>query len=153
VNGAGKSKVRGGLYLDTERIKDKLVELQEYLIELNEDIPDSEEDYLRQRLTRRACERTFQLACENVLDICNLIIAGKGFGLPKDSRDAIRKLSDNQIIPEKLSERLGDMVSFRNLLVHGYGKVDDFKAYRYLKEEMDDFYDFMDRIEGKLNLD
>ena len=152
MNGAEKSQVKGGFNLDTERIKDKLVELQEYLIELNEDIPDSEEDYLKQRLTRRACERTFQLACENVIDICNLIIAGKGFGLPKDSRDAIMKLSDNQIIPEKLSERLGDMVSFRNLLVHGYGKVDDFKAYRYLKEEMDDFYDFMERIEGILNI-
>ena len=153
MNGAEKSQVEGGFNLDTERIKDKLVELQEYLIELNEDIPDSEEDYLKQRLTRRACERTFQLACENVLDICNLIIAGKGFGLPKDSRDAIQKLSDNQIIPEKLSERLGDMISFRNLLVHGYGKVDDFKAYRHLKEEMDDFYDFMERIEAILKID
>ena len=129
------------------------MELQEYLIELNEDIPDSEEDYLSQRLTRRACERTFQLACENLLDICNLIIAGKGFGLPKDSRGAIQKLSDNRIIPEKLSDRLGDMISFRNLLVHGYGKVDDFKVYRHLKEEMDDFYDFMERVEAILKID
>jgi uncharacterized protein YutE (UPF0331/DUF86 family) len=151
-NGAGKSQALGGLILDIERIKDKLVELQEYLIELNEDIPDSEKEYIRQRMTRRACERTFQLACENVLDICNLIIAGKGFGLPKDSRDAIKKLSQNNIIPEKLSERLGDMVGFRNLLVHGYGKVDDFKAYRYLKEEIDDFYEFMERIESEFNI-
>ena len=28
--------------------------------------------HIRKRVTRRACERTFQLACEDVIDICNL---------------------------------------------------------------------------------
>ncbi len=132
--------------MDVERIKDKLSELQVYIVELKEDIPEEKERYLEERLTRRACERTFQLACEDVLDICNLIIAGKGFGLPKDNRDAIRKLADNKIISKKLEARLEDMVSFRNLLVHKYGKVDDSKAYYYLKEEIDDLYEFAEAI-------
>jgi len=134
--------------MDIERIRDKLSELQVYIMELDEDIPDEEEEYLHERVTRRACERTFQLACEDVLDICNLIIAGKGLGLPKDNRDAIRKLADNGIIPEKLSERLEDMVSFRNLLVHRYGKVDDSRAYHYMKEEIEDMYEFAETIES-----
>ncbi|HEX7627729.1 MAG TPA: DUF86 domain-containing protein [Candidatus Methanoperedens sp.] len=129
--------------MDIERIRDKLSELQVYLVELNEDIPVEEDEYLEKRMTRRACERTFQLGCENVLDICNLIIAGKKLGLPKDNRDAIRKLAEEKIIPAKLSDRLQDMVGFRNLLVHKYGKVDDSKAYQYLKEEIDDFYEFV----------
>lgn len=133
--------------MDTERIKDKLSELLVYIAELDEDIPDAEDEYIEERRTRRACERTFQLACEDILDICNLIIAGKGLGLPKDNRDAIRKLADNKIIPKKLSERLEDMVSFRNLLVHRYGKVDDSRAYHYLKEEIDDLYEFAEAIE------
>ena len=133
--------------MDVERIKDKLSELLVYIAELDEDIPDAEDEYLEERRTRRACERTFQLACENILDICNLIIAGKGLGLPKDNKDAIRKLADNKIIPKKLSERLEDMVGFRNLLVHRYGKVDDSRAYHYLKEEIDDLYEFAEAIE------
>ncbi len=132
--------------MDIERIKDKLSELQVYITELNEDIPDEEKEYLEERLTRRACERTFQLACEDVLDICNLIIAGKGLGLPKDNRDAIKKLADNRIIPKKLEARLEDMVSFRNLLVHRYGKVDDSRVYHYLKEDIDDLYEFAEAI-------
>jgi uncharacterized protein YutE (UPF0331/DUF86 family) len=128
--------------MDIERIKDKLSELKVYIMELDEDIPEDEEEYLEERVPRRACERTFQLACEDVLDICNLIIAGKALGLPKDNRDSIKKLSDNKIIPEKLSARLEDMVSFRNLLVHRYGKVDDSRAYHYLKEEIGDLSDF-----------
>lgn len=139
--------VEGDKNLDIERIRDKLSELQSYLIELEEDIPDSMDDYLKQRITKRACERTFQLACEDVLDICNLIIAGRGFMLPKDNRDAIGKLTENKIIPEKLSSGLQDMVSFRNLLVHRYGKVDDNRVYLHLKEETIDMYKFIEAID------
>ena len=139
--------VEGDKNLDIERIRDKLSELQSYLIELEEDIPDSMDEYLKQRMTKRACERTFQLASEDVLDICNLIIAGRGFMLPKDNRDAIGKLTENKIIPEKLSSRLQDMVSFRNLLVHRYGKVDDNRVYLHLKEETIDLYKFIEVIE------
>lgn len=133
--------------MDIERIKDKLSELKVYIMELDEDIPEDEEEYIEERVPRRACERTFQLACEDVIDICNLIIAGKALGLPKDNRDAIKKLSDNKIIHGKLSTRLEDMVSFRNLLVHRYGKVDDSRAYHYLKEEKDDLLEFILTIE------
>ncbi len=138
--------------MDIERIKDKLSELKVYIMELDEDIPEDEEEYIEDRIPRRACERTFQLACEDVLDICNLIIAGKALGLPKDNRDAIKKLSDNKIIPGKLSTRLEDMVSFRNLLVHRYGKVDDSRAYHYLKEEKDDLSEFILTIEKLIEL-
>ena len=133
--------------MDVERIKDKLSELQVYIAELNEDLPDAEDEYLDERLKRRACERTFQLACEDILDICNLIIAGKGLGLPKDNRDAIQKLVDNKIISKKLGARLEDMMGFRNLLVHRYGKMDDSKAYHYLSEEINDLYEFAETIE------
>ncbi len=133
--------------MDVERIKDKLSELQVYIMELDEDIPADEEEYLEERVIRRACERTFQLACEDVLDICNLVIAGKSLGLPKDNRDAIRKLADNIIIPKGLADRLQDMVGFRNLLVHRYGKVDDSRAYHHLKEEVDYLYEFAEAIE------
>ncbi len=39
------------------------------------------------------------------------------------------------------------MVSFRNLLVHKYGKVDDSRTYQYLKEDIDDLYEFAETIE------
>lgn len=134
--------------MDIERIKDKLSELKVYIMELDEDIPEDEEEYLEERVPRRACERTFQLACEDVIDICNLIIAGKALGLPKDNRDAIKKLSDTRIIPGKLSARIEEMVSFRNLLVHRYGKVDDSRAYHFLKDELDDISEFILMIEN-----
>jgi len=79
--------------LDIERIIDKMDDLEKCLRELDEYLPEGVEEYLRNGMRRRACERAFQLACENLLDICNMIISDEGLGMPRDSRDTIRKLA------------------------------------------------------------
>jgi uncharacterized protein YutE (UPF0331/DUF86 family) len=104
--------------LDIERIRDKLDELQRYLEEVEEDLPPTKEDYLNNRTLRRACERTFQLASEDLLDVCNIIISEKRLLVPKDNRDSIIRLEVAGIIPKGLSVKLQEMVGFRNLLVH-----------------------------------
>ena len=59
------------MYLDKDRISEKMDELENYLRELEEYLPEREEEYLNNSLIKRACERAFQLASENLLDICN----------------------------------------------------------------------------------
>lgn len=39
------------------------------------------------------------------------------------------------------------MKSFRNIVVHRYGKIDDKIAYNILRENIDDFYLFIEEIE------
>ncbi len=128
-------------------------ELEKYLRELEEYLPEEEEEYLNNSLRKRACERAFQLASENLLDVCNLIISEKGFGIPDDSKDSIRKLAENGVIPESLSTKLEELIGFRNLLVHQYGRVDDSRAYSYLKEESKDFYEFIEIIDKFIELE
>ncbi len=107
-------------------------------------------DNLNNSLRKRACERAFQLACENLLDICNLIISEKGFGMPSDSKDSIRKLAENRVLPSSLSTRLEELIGFRNLLVHQYGHVDDSRAFSHLHLESKDFYEFIEIIDAYL---
>jgi uncharacterized protein YutE (UPF0331/DUF86 family) len=133
-----------------ERIRDKLDELGGYLSELEEDLPSSEEEYLENRVKRRACERTFQLACEDLVDVCNLIISEKKFQLPKDTRDSIKRMEEARIIPGVLSSKLQDMIGFRNLLIHKYGKVNDSRAYNYFEHEVADLYEFIRSVESFL---
>lgn len=128
-------------------------ELEKYLRELEEYLPEEKEEYLNNSLRKRACERAFQLASENLLDICNLIISEKGFGIPTDSKDSVRKLAENGIILTSLSARLEELVGFRNLLVHQYGHVDDSKAYSYLNEESKDLYEFIEIIDKFIELE
>jgi len=133
--------------LENERIRDKMDEMDAYLSELSEYVPEDEDEYLENSMLKRACERAFQLSCETFLDICNLIIADKGYGVPKNSNDAVKKLAEHGIISKLQASRLGDMVGFRNLIVHKYGTVDDSLAYSYLTAELEDFYEFLDAIE------
>lgn len=133
--------------LDVERIRDKLDELQRYLEEIEGDLPRTKEEYLNNRTTRRACERTFQLASEDLLDVCNIIISEKRLPVPKDNKDSIIKLERAGIISKGLSTKLQEMVGFRNLLVHRYGKVDDARVYDYLGKEITDMYKFIKVIE------
>ncbi len=133
--------------MDKNRILEKIDELEKYLRELEEYLPEEKEDYLNSGLKKRACERAFQLASEDLLDICNLIISEKGFGIPADSKDSIRKLAENGVITGSLSTRLEELIGFRNLLVHQYGRVDDSRAYSYLNMEMKDFYEFIETID------
>ncbi len=46
------------------------------------------------------------------------------------------------------TERIKDKLS--ELLVHRYGKVDDSRAYHYMKEEIDDLYEFAEAIEKQI---
>jgi uncharacterized protein YutE (UPF0331/DUF86 family) len=135
------------MFLDNDRIFEKIDEMENYLRELEEYLPEQEEDYLNNGLRKRACERAFQLASENLIDICNLIISEKGFGIPANSKDSIMKLAENKILPAPLSSRLEELVGFRNLLVHQYGRVDDSRSYSFLNMELKDFYEFIEIVD------
>ena len=139
--------------MDKDRIFEKMDELEKYLRELDEYLPEEEEEYLTNGMRKRACERAFQLAGENLLDICNLIISEKGFGIPADSKDCIRKIAENGVIPGSLSDRLEELVGFRNLLVHQYGRIDDSRAYSYLSAESKDIYEFIETIDKYIELE
>jgi uncharacterized protein YutE (UPF0331/DUF86 family) len=134
--------------LDKERITDKMDDLEQCLRELEEYLPAAVDEYLGSGMRRRACERAFQLACENLLDICNMIISDEGLRIPVDSKDSIGKLCQCDVIPKSLSSRLEELTGFRNLLVHQYGRVDDSIAYRSLRDESGDFYEFLEEIEN-----
>ena len=133
--------------LDKERITDKMDDMEQFLRELEDYLPAAVDEYLGSGMRRRACERAFQLACENLLDICNMIISDEGLGIPIDSKDSISKLCQHDVISQSLSSRLEELTGFRNLLVHQYGRVDDSIAYRSLRDESGDFYEFLEEIE------
>ncbi len=73
--------------------------------------------------------------------------SGEGLGMPRDSRDSVRKLASHNMISESLALRLGELIGFRNLIVHQYGRVDDSRAHKQLYGESGGFYEFLEEIE------
>ncbi|CEO88343.1 Protein of unknown function DUF86 [Syntrophaceticus schinkii] len=45
-----------------------------------------------------------------------------------------------------LAERLGKMVGFRNLLIHGYGKIDDMQMLNIMRNNLGDVRQYLDAI-------
>jgi len=129
-----------------ERIFTKLEEMEKYLSELENLIPDDEEVYLSNLALRRACEKTIELAIESLFSVVSLLVSSQKLGVPSSEENLIRLLSKGKVISDSLCEKLIHMKGFRNILVHRYGEVDDSKAYAYLTEELNDFVSFAKEV-------
>src|SRR3989338_1792888 len=104
-----------------ERILLKLDEMNKYLTELEDLLPE-ETEYLSSLPDRRACEKTIELAIECVIDVMALLVAQGKLGVPKDEEDIITILEKKKILSEKLVSKVRGMKGFRNILVHKYGE-------------------------------
>ncbi len=122
-----------------ERILLKLDEMNRYLEELDDLLPQTKRDYVANLSDRRACEKTIELAIESVIDVMALLVSHLKLGVPKDEDDIITILEKKKVLSTKLSAKVREMKGFRNILVHRYGEIDDGKAYFSLQEELDDF--------------
>ena len=54
---------------------------------------------------------------------------------------------------EEIKEKIRLMKGFRNIVVHRYGKIDDELGFEILKENLQDFYDFIEEIAAVLELE
>ena len=132
--------------MDKERILSKIDELDSYLLELKEIVPNTFDDYVDFKEKRRACERPLQISIETVIDICNLILKGLRLGVPGEEEDVFDKLEKSKVITKKMKKTLKSMKGLRNILVHRYGEVDDELVFQNLKHNLSDFKTFKKEI-------
>ena len=127
--------------LDRERILGKIDELDRYLQELKEILPDSYQQYQTIE-KRRSCERLLQLCIETVLDVCRLFVSGLKLGLPSEENGIFDKLFKKRIISAGMMKTLAERKGFRNVLIHEYARVDDELVYEMATTRLVDFVDF-----------
>lgn len=131
---------------DKKRILSKIDELDSYLDELIEIVPDTFEEYELSIEKKRSCERLLHISIESVIDICMLLVKDLKLGLPVEEEDVFDKLEKKKIFPKKTIKKLREMKGLRNILVHRYGSVDDELVYDSLSAELNDFHEFIDDI-------
>lgn len=61
-------------------------------------------------------------------------------GLPRDINDVFKKLQEHNIITSDMEEKLNEMRTLRNILVHRYDHIDNELVY----ENLDTFEDFIE---------
>jgi uncharacterized protein YutE (UPF0331/DUF86 family) len=130
------------------RIKDKIIEIEKFLEELETIIPNSIEEYSSSLEKKAACERYIEKIVESATDLSFLIIKAKKFRIPQDDADAFSILLENKIIDDKIAASLKNAKGMRNIIAHQYGKVDDEIVFHSITEEIvDDMNAFLDSIE------
>jgi len=91
-------------------------------------------------------ERNLQVAIEACIDIGKVIISFMSLREPLDNKDVFKVLSENGIITHKSLEFLLPMAGTRNVLVHGYDKIDTTIIFGILQKHLEDFYTYLAEI-------
>jgi len=131
--------------MDKERILAKLDEMEQYLCELEEIAPDNVEEYRASVEKKRAVERLLQITIESVMDTCAILVKELKLGLPSAEDEFLEKLKGRVLEPATV-ENLRGMKNFRNVLVHGYAKIEDERVFEILEDRLKDFEDFKTQV-------
>ncbi len=118
-----------------ERIEDKIEELENYLFDLDEIVPESFERY-KDKEKKAACERYFEIIITAVVDLAFLFTKKKDLKTPEDEDDVFSVLLNNDIINKELSKSLREAKGMRNIIVHQYGEINDELVFESIKDEL-----------------
>ncbi|MCP2239502.1 DUF86 domain-containing protein [Thermoanaerobacterium thermosaccharolyticum] len=130
-----------------ETINNKIKELQKNLILLKSVAQDVNEENIKVDMIKYwGIERGIQISIECVIDISNIIISALGIEKPDTYKESILALSKVGVLPQTFARNVSNMVSFRNILVHDYMKVEEKIIVDILKNHLDDFVKYIDYI-------
>ena len=93
-----------------------------------------------------AIKYRFVVAIETCIDIGQHVISSEGLRSPADLADVFVVLGETDFLTPDLVQPLQQMARFRNLLVHGYLRVDDSRVLEILNTDLEDFVSFKREI-------
>lgn len=134
-----------------DKILEKLEHLKKYLAFLEEEKDITVQEYITDHKRKAVIDHYLQQAIECCIDIAECLISDQRLPPAESARQAIEILGENQIIPTKLSKKIGEAASFRNILVHDYVRIDPEKIINGLKNDLGNFYEFIKKIKEFLS--
>jgi len=111
--------------LNIARMTEKIHEINDSLSILQNYVTKGKDVFLASSESVLAARYVFIVMIEASSNIANHLCARQLKTSPGSYAESFILLGKKGIIDNDLSLRLSKMVGFRNLLVHGYGKVDD----------------------------
>jgi uncharacterized protein YutE (UPF0331/DUF86 family) len=134
------------------RIKDKIEEIESYLSELEEIMPEDFEEYKKIE-KKAACERYFEKIVESLIDLGFITIKELKLKMPEEDTGVFDELFKENIISEKLKIKLREAKGMRNIITHKYGVIDDLLVYESITSELEkDTIEFIKSIKLKFEL-
>ncbi len=119
------------------RVADKIAEIEEYLGQLSEIIPNTIEEYKGSLEKKAACERYLEKIVEAATDLAFLVVKIKKLSIPEDDAHAFSILAEQKVIDEVLEKKLKDAKGMKNIIAHQYGKIDDTIVFEAVTEDLE----------------
>ena len=119
-----------------KRINEKIIELEQFLEELGESLPEDFEEYKTDYKLRAIGERYFEKIIESIVDLAFFIIKGKSLKQPEEDKQCFDILAKENIITGPLSNKLKNAKGMRNIIAHEYGRIDNELVFHTLIEEL-----------------
>lgn len=126
-----------------EYLRKQLERLEIYRAMKMEDLLANEEKCL-------AVERLLELSIQSVIDSSRLFVSLRDWRGVRDERDALLTLSDHEVLPSELADRLLKAKGFRNVLVHDYVALDRERLYAHLRDDIGDLWEFAEALAMQL---
>lgn len=98
----------------------------------------------------RFVAHTLQMAAQAALDVASHIVSDDRLGEPQTNREMFVLLERAGWLSAALSAQMQAMAGFRNLVVHGYAKVDPEVLKDIVLHRLDDLLDFTTCIRRRL---
>ena len=110
--------------LNKDLIKTKMRSIQEYLLEIEPILSLPKDQIVSSVEKLRTLERNFQLIVDAMLDINIHLIRELELSSPDDLKSTFIILAEGKIISFDFAQKISPVVGLRNILVHGYEKVE-----------------------------
>ena len=118
------------------RAEDKIVEIEKYLVELEEAASGLLEDYINSRRAQLVCERLFEIIIESIIDLVFIFINEKKFEMPEDDESSLDLIVSKNIISSLLGKKLKEARRMRNIVAHKYGSINNEIVFNAIKENL-----------------
>lgn len=136
--------------LNKDLIKTKMRSIQEYLLEIEPILSLTKEQIVSVVEKLRTLERVFQLIVDAMLDINIHIIRELELNSPDDLKSTFIILAEGKILPFDFAEKISPVVGLRNILVHGYEKIDRKLFIDSFQKNRKDFDEYLELINSFL---
>ena len=133
---------------DPDLVAKKLGQIESYVREIRTlGKPEAVHSDVRER---RFLEHTLQLAIQAALDVASHIESDEALGEPTTNRELFDMLARAGWLTEALTNELGNMAGFRNILVHGYDEVDVRILEDVVRNHLDDLLEFCRLVRARV---
>lgn len=132
--------------MDSERINEKILYLNELLFELKEISKMKKADFYKSKRDISAMENYLRKALQIVIDLAEDIVSKKRLGPCDSYYEVFQVLCDNGFLNEDNLSMYKKMVGMRNKIVHEYERISKEILYMVLENNLNDFNIFIEDI-------